>query len=448
MRKRIGQLPVARARIRVIKIGLEYVIVVGAPAYPVSPDVFATESVFARHLEVLREQLASRFQRLHLIAPRMPEEEYQKQRTSMKELRSEDGFSFCPMPPGGTNLLRYWMAMPTALPRMFDTIRRSEVVHAGLSSDLYRPIGFLATMVGLVQKKRSIFVVDIDFRKSAAMNYETKRWSRKSYLICTYVYDPLRAAQIRLASRFCSLVLLKSPRMVEAFGGGRPNVKDFFDTAHDEENIIGPDAVAARRQRLSDGGRPIRLVYFGRLVPYKGVDRTLEAVARARTESGRDFRLDIIGSGDDEARLRGLVGELGLKDAVTFHPAVPYGPALFGKLMDADLMLATPLSEDTPRSAFDALSAGLPIVAFDLSYYQDLEASEAVITVRWPDVGAVAAAIRRLDSDREQMKRMVDKAVAFAHANTQSVWIDRRMRWTWEMLDGAGGATPVAASGH
>jgi len=421
---------------------LEYVIVVGAPAYPVSPDVFATESVFARHLEVLRGQLASRFERLHLIAPRMTDQAYQRQRASMKELRAEDGFSFCPMPPGDAKMLRYWMAMPAALPRMFEAIKRAEIVHAGLSSDLYRPIGFLATLMGLAQKKRSIFVVDIDFRNSAAMNYQTGRWSRKSYLLCRYLYDPLRIAQIRLATRFCSLVLLKSPRMVEAFGGGKPNVKDFFDTAHDEENIIDEAAVARRQQRLSDGNRPLRLVYFGRLVPYKGLDRTLQALARAREQSGRDFRLDVIGSGDDEARLRGLVAELGLDDVVTFHAAVPYGPALFGKLMDADLMLATPLSEDTPRSAFDALSAGLPIVAFDLSYYRDLESSAAVITVPWPNVDALAQAIRRLDADRDQMKRMVGNAVAFAHANTQAVWIDRRMRWTWDVLDGTVGAPP------
>lgn len=426
------------------KASLEYAIVVGAPAYPVSEGVFATESVFARHLEVLRDQLAPRFERLHLIAPRMPDDVYQRQRASMKELRAEDGFAFCPMPPGQTSVLRYWMSMPGALPRMFETIKRAEIVHAGLSSDLYRPIGFIATVLGLLQKKRSIFVVDIDFRNSAAMNYETKRWSRKSYLLCRYLYDPLRIAQIRVATRFCSLVLLKSPRMVEAFGAGRPNVKDFFDTAHDEENIIGDDAIATRRQRLSDRDRPLRLVYFGRLVQYKGLDRTLQALARLRAESGRDFRLDIIGSGDDEPRLRGLVGELGLDQAVTFHAAVPYGPALFGKLMEADLMLATPLSEDTPRSAFDALSAGLPIAAFDLSYYRDLEASKAVVTVPWPDVGALAGAIQRLDGDREQMKRMVGDAVAFARANTQSVWIDRRMRWTWAVLDGTLGA--LAAS--
>ena len=419
---------------------------VGAPAFPVSSDVFATESVFARHLEVLRDQLAPRFERLHLIAPRMADDVYQRQRSAMKELRAEDGFSFCPMPPGGTNVLRYWAAMPSALPRMFDTIKRSEIVHAGLSSDLYRPIGFLATLMGLAQKKRSIFVVDIDFRNSAAMNYQTKRWSRKSYLLCRYVYDPLRIAQIKVATRFCSLVLLKSPRMVEAFGGGQPNVKDFFDTAHDEENIIGADAIAARQRRLADTNRPLRLVYFGRLVQYKGLDRTLQAVARARGESGRDFRLDIIGSGDDEQRLRGMVAELGLGDAVTFQAAVPYGPALFGKLMDADLMLATPLSEDTPRSAFDALSAGLPIAAFDLSYYQDLESSGAVVTVPWPDVGALAGAIQRLDGDRALMQRMVGQAVAFAHANTQAVWMDRRMRWTWDVLNGTVAAPSASRS--
>src|SRR3569832_542699 len=114
--------------------------------------------------------------------------------------------------------------------------------------------------------------------------------------------------------------------------------------------------------------------------------------------------------------------------------------------MDADLMLATPLSEDTPRSAFAALSAGLPIAAFDLSYYQDLESSGAVVTVPWPDVGALAGAIQRLDGDRALMQRMVGQAVEFAHANTQAVWMDRRMRWTWDVLNGTEAAPTATRS--
>ena len=36
------------------------------------------------------------------------------------------------------------------------------------------------------------------------------------------------------------------------------------------------------------------------------------------------------------------------------------------------------MTEDTPRSAFDALASGLPVLGFDLYYYTDLVVSGAV----------------------------------------------------------------------
>ena len=53
-----------------------YVVALQAPAYPVSPTEFATESAFAEHLKELRRSIGPSFARLVLIAPRLSEDDY------------------------------------------------------------------------------------------------------------------------------------------------------------------------------------------------------------------------------------------------------------------------------------------------------------------------------------------------------------------------------------
>lgn len=162
----------------------------------------------------------------------------------------------------------------------------------------------------------------------------------------------------------------------------------------------------------------------------------IRAVCKARRISGRDFVLDLVGGGDDLARLRACLNELGAGEAIRFSEPLPYGQRLFAKIREADLMLATPLTEDTPRSAFDAMAAGLPILGFDIDYYVSLsKESQAVEVSPWPDVDAFAARIIALDRNRPRLERMSRAAVEFARANTQEIWIDRRIEWTLSLLD-------------
>jgi glycosyltransferase involved in cell wall biosynthesis len=236
------------------------------------------------------------------------------------------------------------------------------------------------------------------------------------------------------------LLLLKSASMVRDFGRGRQNVRNFWDTAHSFEQVIDKSALEIRMKRLEDSEHPISLIYFGRFVPYKGLDRMIRAVWKARCTSGRAFVLDLVGSGDDLARLRACVNELGAGETIRFNDPLPYGQRLFAKIREADLMLATPLTEDTPRSAFDAMASGLPILGFDIDYYTSLsEESSAVESSPWPDVDAFAARIIALDLDRALLERMSRAAVEFARANTQEIWLNRRIEWTLSLLDSSVG---------
>jgi glycosyltransferase involved in cell wall biosynthesis len=100
-------------------------------------------------------------------------------------------------------------------------------------------------------------------------------------------------------------------------------------------------------------------VYIGRLVRWKRVDDVLRVLG----ELG-DTTLSIVGSGPEEARLRGLVVELGLEERVELHGAVPAGET--SRLLHESGVLVLPSSyEGMPHVVLEAFAAGVPVVASD-----------------------------------------------------------------------------------
>lgn len=81
------------------------------------------------------------------------------------------------------------------------------------------------------------------------------------------------------------------------------------------ENAIDPARFSQIAEAVSD--KPIRACFVGRLVPYKGPDMLLEALAPLLRD-GR-LQLDVIGDGPMMPVLREMVGREGLGESVTLH---------------------------------------------------------------------------------------------------------------------------------
>jgi glycosyltransferase involved in cell wall biosynthesis len=410
----------------------EYLIVVPVRFHRLTPSRVAAESAFCEHLRLLRRLLEPHFTTLVVASPSMESSHYEREQGNLGRIdEAEDGIRWVELYPGATRDGRFWLQRFAPLVgRLWREVGRADLVHAGISHNLRRPLEFLALLFATWRGKKTICVVDIDLRKEARMNFLAGKWSRKSLLLCKYVYDPLRDLQLRAAARRCSLVLLKSRDLCRDYGAGRPQVKYFLDSAFSLEHLIPAAAFAEKLRTLEDAGAPLQLVYFGRLTSYKGVDRCIEAVALARARTTAPVRLHVIGSGEESERLRALVARLDLTDVVEFHGALPFGRELFAALQPMHLLLAAPSSEDTPRSALDAMASGIPILAFATAYYSDLHASGAVDLVPWPSVEALAARIAHFANDKRLLAAPARAALEFARANTQETWLALRVDWT------------------
>ena len=105
-----------------------------------------------------------------------------------------------------------------------------------------------------------------------------------------------------------------------------------------------------------------------------------------------------------------------------FHSAVPFGLEFFKTLQSMDVLLAAPLSEDTPRSALDAQASGQYVLAYDTYYYRDLQESGAAVeVVPWRNVEAMGRALVALFQDRDRLTKAIEHGVAFARQNTQEI---------------------------
>jgi glycosyltransferase involved in cell wall biosynthesis len=415
----------------------DYLMVLPVRHFRVGSRSVAVESAFAEHLRMMRHKIGSAGEKLLIASPAMDAKVYESRKQGLSVIDEErETIAFCTLYSDDAirSIVDKVRSFYPVMRTVYSLVRGSFCVHSGASWSVWLPIEFASILFGIALRRRTVFVVDIDFRNSAYMSYRVGDWSWKSYVLCRYVYDKARSFQIRIAARYCSVVLLKGGKLAADFGSGRPNVKNFLDSSHSEKNVIDRDSLRRKLDTVRDRSQPLLLTYFGRLTAYKGVDRCLRAVALAR-EAGANLRLDIIGGGEELDALRRLAVEIHADSYLRFLGPQPFDQNFFCLLYRYHLLLAAPLREDTPRSTLDAMAAGVPYLAFDTYYYRELLESGAGRTVPWLDVDAMARALIELEAGREKLVGMIEQSVAYARVNTQEIWLDRRFAWTLPAVD-------------
>lgn len=221
------------------------------------------------------------------------------------------------------------------------------------------------------------------------------------------------------------------------FVNGEPMLKHYRKPGMHAEVV----RTSARRAKFSftaddrlTGDVP-QLVVLSRLNEVKGVDDVLRAFKILRDGAMPSARLNIVGAGDEEARLRSLANELDVAEAVVWHGWIPLGPDLFALLQEMDVMVTLSHYEGLANTVWECMAQSVLVVSTPVGAMMDVfQHEQDVLFVPEYDPEAAAAAIARLANDPDLRARLLARGRETAsHATVEAIaaeLVDRILqRW-------------------
>ncbi|HLN79465.1 MAG TPA: glycosyltransferase family 4 protein [Candidatus Bathyarchaeia archaeon] len=243
---------------------------------------------------------------------------------------------------------------------------------------------------------------------------------------------PGKAATLKAMESF---VYREADRLITISNVLSEDLRELFGRPAD---AVIPDGVPSdfleiRREVPGNG-----ILYVGQLYPWKGVDVLLRAMSRIPDE-----RLVVVGGGGESLdRAKRIAGEEGVAERVDFRGTVPHVEVR--SFLGATRVAVVPNRAEgvskytSPLKLFEAMAAGVPIVASDLpSLREVLRDGENALLVPPGEPEALAGAIRRLLQDTALASRIAACARRDARAFT---WAGR--------ADKIASLLHEAASGH
>lgn len=192
-----------------------------------------------------------------------------------------------------------------------------------------------------------------------------------------------------------------------------------------EPKVVAIPVAGVEEVKISRQGRHSHsLISAGRLESEKHMEWVIEAVVEAR-KAIPDLVLDIYGEGSQEAMLRTRIAELNCGDYVRLCG--------FQKLENVyqkyDAYVSAAWVETLGVTLLEAISAGLPIVGFDVPYGMQTFVDEGENGYRfpWGDVKALAKGIVRLftEADLEAFRQhSYKKAKHYCREELEKRWLE------------------------
>ncbi|HEX2191139.1 MAG TPA: glycosyltransferase [Longimicrobiaceae bacterium] len=198
--------------------------------------------------------------------------------------------------------------------------------------------------------------------------------------------------QRRAYRRFDAVAAVSRPQVAELVASGVPPAR-----VHLVPNAWAPYAAplgaAEARARLGVPSGVFHLGWVGRLGREKGADVLLDAVALL---GDLPLIVSIIGAGAEEAGLRARAQALGIADRVRWHGLVPEAGPLFPAF---DAFVLSSRTEGTPIALFEAMEAGVPVVATAVGGVPDVVSPAEALLVPPEDPARLAGAVRAVHHD-------------------------------------------------
>jgi glycosyltransferase involved in cell wall biosynthesis len=172
--------------------------------------------------------------------------------------------------------------------------------------------------------------------------------------------------------------------------------------------------VCNRSSAADEASGIVRVLLFGKIKPYKGLDVLLRAWAALPSQAARRCRLRVVGAPYmDMAPLIDFARQAGIGDSIDFDLRFISDSEIPAILAQADIMVMPYREIDASGVLMTALCAGLPIVASRIGLFAELLQEGVHGRLVLPeDPQALATALSELILDKDLRVRMRERVLA------------------------------------
>lgn len=220
------------------------------------------------------------------------------------------------------------------------------------------------------------------------------------------------AEQFRAARR--AVTFVNSRKLYEELAGRIPRLYETRTTTLTAADFYEREDTCA--------GRPVRLLYTGRIAAEKGLRHLAEALVRL-VRDGEDVVLELAGPMEAGEKILEEVREITARSGAAgrwrYLGCKPVGEELFRLYRQSDVYVLASELEGFPRTIWEAMANSLPVVATavgSIPFY--LKNGESALLVPPRDSAALAAAIGRVIHDGELRRRMIRRGLELARQVT------------------------------
>jgi len=318
--------------------------------------------------------------------------------------------------PMMTSMFQTLVHLPQISRLLWRALGDAEVVHSGVVGWPV-PLGWLLNPMAVACKKKLVVVVESAPWRLTGSAQDNWRRRIRAGITETLARWSLNHADLSIFTQEAyRTTLLTRPRgpslIIPASWIG-------------EENVLSAAQADERWRKKQAPGGTVRFLFAGRLIPDKGVDILLAALARI-SDPPMPLALDIIGEGPRRPDCERVAATRGL---LTIRVLDPVSPTAFLQLLgDYHALLIPSLSDEQPRLLFDAASQAVPVIASDTDGIRPyVRPNETGWLLPRGDASALANAITRGSRELGALERMGKTSLARAITMTHTEM--HRARW-------------------
>ena len=185
----------------------------------------------------------------------------------------------------------------------------------------------------------------------------------------------------------------------------------------DEHLLATSEAAALESEHSESDDGLLKLLFVGRLVPYKGADMLIDAVGRLKPSVRDSIRLSIVGDGSERAELEAQARSLNLMEHINFVGWVQQGETL-DYYRAADIFCFPSVREFGGAVVLEAMGNGLPCIVVNNGGIGEYVNADTGFSIdphsRDFVVQQLIASIEQLVEDPDLRQRMGREAIARA----------------------------------